>query len=139
MASLVYNSFMFDVVTGAIDMNTDDFYVMLVTSSYTPDKDAHDKRNDVTNEVTGTGYTAGGVESTVTVTLDTANDRLDMTFDPVSWSDATITARGCVIYKRRGGASSADELVAYVDFGSNVSSTAAAYSVTFTAPLRLQN
>lgn len=139
MASLVYNSFMFDVVTGAIDMNTDDFYVMLVTSAYTPDKDAHDRRNDVTNEVTGTGYTAGGVESSVTVTLDTANDRLDLTFDPVSWTDATITARGCVIYKNRGGASSADELVAYVDFGSNVSSTAAAYSVTFTAPLRLQN
>lgn len=139
MASLVYNSFMFDALTGAIDMNTDDFYVMLVTSSYTPDKDTHDKRSDVTNEVVGTGYTAGGVESTVTVTLDTANDRLDLTFDPVSWSDATITARACVIYKRRGGASSADELVAYVDFGSNVSSTAAAYSVTFTAPLRLQN
>lgn len=139
MASLVYQSFLYDVLTGSIDMNTDDFYVMLVTSTYTPDKDAHDKRDDVTNEVVGTGYTSGGVESAVTVTNDTANDRIDITFDAVSWTDATITARAAVIYKRRGGASSADELVAYVDFGSNVSSTAAAYSVTFTAPLRFQN
>lgn len=139
MASVVYNSFLYDLATGAIDTDTDDFYVMLVTSSYTPDKDAHDKANDVTNEVTGTGYTAGGEETTVTVTKDTANDRLDLTFSTVAWTTATITARGAVVYKKRGGASSADELVGYVDFGSNIVSTAATFSVTFTAPLRFQN
>lgn len=139
MASVIYNSALFGALTGSIDFNTDDFYLMLVTSSYTPDKDAHVFRDDVTNEVTGTGYTAGGEETGVTVTKDTANDRIDITFDTVTWATATITARGGVIYKKRGGASSADELIGYVDFGSNVSSTAAAYSVSFTAPLRFQN
>lgn len=139
MASLIYNSFLEDVTTGDMDLDSDTFYAMLVTATYTPNKDTHTKRSDVTNEVTGTGYTAGGEEVGVTVTKDTANDRLDVEFDNVSWTGATITARACVIYKYRGGLASADELVAYVDFGSNVSSTNAAFAVTFSSPLRFQN
>jgi hypothetical protein len=50
-----------DLARNNIDFDTDTFKAMLVTSSYTPNKDTHDKRDDVTNEVAGTGYTAGGV------------------------------------------------------------------------------
>jgi len=42
---------------GAIDFDTDTFKILLVTSSYTADKDTHDKRDDVTNEVSGTTFT----------------------------------------------------------------------------------
>jgi hypothetical protein len=129
MASLLYNSAVDDMARGAIDFDTDTFKVMLVTSSYTPDKDTHDKRNDVTNEVSGTGYTAGGVTSVCTVTKDTANDRVTLSFAAVSWASSTITARGAVIYKSRGGASSADELVAYNDFGSDVASASGTFTV----------
>jgi len=139
MASIIYDSYAYDALTGAIDTDTDTFYGMLVTSTYAPNKKTHTKRSDVTNEVVGAGYTAGGAEVGVTVTNDTANDRVDVEFDNVSWTGATITARAIVIYKRRGGADTADELVAYVDFGSNVSSTNAAFAVTFSSPLRLQN
>jgi hypothetical protein len=138
MASLIYNSCPDDIVRGAIDADTDSFKAMLVTSSYTPNKDTHDKRDDVTNEVTGTGYTAGGVASTVTVTKDTANDRVTIQFGAVSWATSTITARGCVYYKSRGGASSADELVAYNDFGSNVSTSGGTFSVA-SSVITLQN
>jgi hypothetical protein len=129
MASLIYNSAVDDMARGAIDFDTDTFKVMLVTSSYTPDKDTHDKRNDVTNEVSGTGYTAGGVTSACTVTKDTTNDRVTLSFAAVSWASSTITARGAVIYKSRGGASSADELVAYNDFGSDVASASGTFTV----------
>lgn len=139
MPSLIYNSCLDDVARGNIDFDTDTFKFMLVTSTYTPDKDAHLKRSSVTNEVSGTGYTAGGATIAATVTKDTANDRLDISFANPSWSNATITARGGVIYKSRGGAATADELVAYVDFGSDIISTAAAFNVTFTSPLRFQN
>mgnify|MGYP000402675218 CR=1 FL=1 len=61
MASLIYNSAVRDEAVGNIDFDTDTFYGMLVTSTYTPNKDTHTKRSDVTNEVTGTGYTAGGM------------------------------------------------------------------------------
>lgn len=139
MASLVYNSCVDDALRALIDFDTDSFKVMLVTSTYTPDKDTHLKRSAVTNEVVGTGYTSGGTATTLTVTKDTANDRVDITFSSVNWTTATITARAAVIYKSRGGAASADELVAYVDFGADVTSTAGTFTVTFSTPLRFQN
>jgi hypothetical protein len=138
MASLIYNSAIDDMARGAIDFDTDTFKVMLVTSSYTANKDTHDKRDDVTNEVSGTGYTAGGVASACTVTKDTANDKVTLGFAAVSWATSTITARGAVYYKSRGGASSADELVAYVDFGGDVTSTGATFSLG-ASTITLQN
>lgn len=138
MASLIYNSCLDDLARGNIDFDTNTFKVLLVTSSYVADKDVHDKRDDITNEVVGTGYTTGGVTSACTVTKDTANDKVTLSFAGVSWPASTITARGAVYYKSRGGASSADELVAYVDFGGNVSSSAATFSLG-SSVITLQN
>lgn len=138
MASLVYNSAVEDMARGLIDFDTDTFKAMLVTSAYSPNKDTHDKRDDVTNEVTGTGYTAGGTTCAVTVTKDNANDKVTITLGAVSWASSTITARGCVYYKSRGGASSADEIVAYNDFGGDVSTTGGTFSVA-ASTITLQN
>lgn len=138
MASLIYNKAIDALVRAGINFASDTFKVMLVTSAYTPNKDTHEDRADVTNEVVGTGYTAGGVATTPTITLDTTNDRVDITFSNVSWATATITARAAVIYKSTGVAAN-DTLIAYVDFGSDVSSTNAAFAVTFSSALRFQN
>ena len=138
MASLIYNSAIDDMARNNIDFDTNTFKAMLVTSSYTPNKDTHDKRDDVTNEVSGTGYTAGGVTTACTVTKDTANDKVTLQFAAVSWAASTITARALVIYKSLGGASSADALVAYNDFGSDVSSTSGTFSVA-ASTITLQN
>lgn len=137
--TIVYNSALEDLARGAIDFDTDTFFAMLVTSTYVANKDTHLKRSDVTNEVTGTGYTAGGTAVTATVTKDLPNDRLDIAFSNPSWPNSTLTARGVVVYKRRGGAATADELVCYGDFGANVSSTNGTFTVDFTSPLRFQN
>jgi hypothetical protein len=138
MPSLIYNSCLDDTVRGAIDFDTDTFKMILVTSSYTAAK-THAKRSDVTNEVSGTGYTTGGNAAAATCTKDNTNNREDITFAITSWTTATITARAGVIYKSRGGLASADELVAYVDFGTDVTSTAGTFSVTISSPLRFQN
>lgn len=138
MSSLIYNKMLDGLVRAKFDFSTATINVMLVTSSYTPNKDTDTFRSDVTNEVVGTGYTTGGTATTPTITLDTTNDRVDITFSSVSWSSATITARACVIYKVVGTAGT-DLLIAYVDFGSNVSSTNAAFAVTFSSALRFQN
>lgn len=138
-ASLIYDSFFGDIFGGNIAVNSDTFKCMLVTSSYTPNKGTHNRRDDVTNEVSGTGYTAGGTTCTVSGSLDTTNHRYDITITGPSWTTATITARAMVIYKSRGGASSADEVMMYVDFLSDVSSTAATFAVTVTSPLRIAN
>lgn len=139
MASLIYDSCVYDAARGVVDFDTDTFKVMLVTSTYTPNKKTHAKRSDVTNEVSGTGYSSGGSASTVTVTNVTASDNVTVAFGSVNWPTSTITARGAVIYKSRGGASSADELVAYVDFGADITSTADTFTVTFSTPITYQN
>ena len=136
--SLTYTSLYYDICTGAVDLDTNTFKMLLVTSSYTADK-IHDKRNDITNEVTGTGYTAGGNAVTVTVAQDNTNSRVTIDFTVTSWTSSTITARAGVIYKSRGGASSADELVCYLDFGADVSSSAGTFAVLVADPMVLQN
>jgi hypothetical protein len=131
MASVIYNSFKYDNSTGAIDLDGDAFKMMLVTSTYTPNIDTHTKRSDITNEVTGTGYTAGGAAlASIVVSNDLTNDRTKFASANVSWTTATITARGAVIYKSRGGAATADELVCYLDFGADYTATAATFQVT---------
>lgn len=144
MASIIYTSCLDDLAKGSIDFDTDTFKCMLVNTTYdaiadNTKKDTHLKRSSVTaNEVTGTGYTAGGTAATFSVTKDTTNDRVDITLGAVSWSTSTITAYGAVYYKSRGGADTADELVAYISFGGAVSSTAGTFSLT-ASTLRLAN
>lgn len=134
MADVIYNSFKRDIMNGSIDLDTDTVKVMLVTSSYTPNIDTHTKRSDVTNEVTGTGYTAGGATlASKTVAVDNTDDEGVFDADDVTWSTSTITARGAVLYKSRGGASSADELICYLDFTSDKVSSGGSFVITWGA------
>jgi hypothetical protein len=141
MPSLVYNSFMRDIATGQVDCDTDTFKMMLVTSTYTASK-SHAKRSDITNEVAaGSGYTTGGNACALTVAAtDNVNNDVEISFSVTSWTSATITARAGVIYKSRNPAvPSGDELVGYVDFGSNITSTNGTFAVTVSTPLSLTN
>ena len=131
MANVIYNSFKAKIMDGSIDLNTDTIKVALVTSSYTPDQDAHDFFDDVTNEVSGTGYTAGGATlANCAVTADNTDNEGVFDADDVTWSSSTITARGAVIYKSTGTASSSP-LICYIDFGEDKVSSAGNFTITF--------
>lgn len=141
MASFNFNSMIRDALTGGIDFDTDGFKMLLVSSVVgETEKDGWSKRSQITNEVTGTGYTAGGASVTLTVAaVDTANNDVEITCSAPSWTAATITAMGAIIYKDRGGASSADELVCFIDFGGAVTSTAGTFTVTPSGSIKFQN
>lgn len=139
MSSIVYNSFLFDTLSGNIDLGVDTFKLMLVTSGYVPDKDAHTKRSNITSEVVGTGYVSGGEVCALTRLDSLPLDRSQFTLAVTQWNPSTITARGAVLYKSRGGAASLDELVAYLDFGSDIISINGPFTVTPTNPLIFQN
>lgn len=138
MASGIFLSSIEDINRGNIDPDTDTFKFLLVDASYTPNLTTHMKRSDITGEVVGTGYTAGGTTVTCTVSKNTGASQVDLTFSNPTWPNSTISARRGIIYKSRGGAASADELVTAVDFNGVISSTAAAFTVTLTSPLRYQ-
>lgn len=137
MASANFRNLPDHLARAAVNFASDSFKVLLVSSVPSEaNLDAWVNRSDVTNEVTGTGYAAGGVAVTATVgAVDTTNNRVGVTFGNLApgWT-GTITAVGAIIYKSTGTAST-DKLVQFVDFGGTVSSTAAAYNVTFSAPL----
>lgn len=130
MANAIYNSFKRDIMNGSIDLDTDTIKIALVTSSYTPDIDAHEDFADITNEVSGTGYTAGGETLSTTVSVDDTDDEGVFDATDVTWSTATITARGAVVYKDTGTASTSP-LVCYIDFEEDKTSTDGDYVVTF--------
>ena len=90
------------------------------------------------NEVVGTGYTAGGQTLTVIpVQTDPVTNTAYWSFQNVTWSGSSFTARGALIYNSNTGAA-----VAVLDFGSD--KTSSNFTITFpadtatTAVLRLQ-
>jgi len=131
MASFLYTPFATNLLSGKnIDLDTDTIKIALVTSSYTPDK-THDFFNDITNEVVGTGYTAGGATlASKTVTQDNTNFRAVFDAADATWSNSTITARYGVIYESTGVASTSP-LIALIDFGSNIVSVGSTFQVSF--------
>lgn len=131
-----YGNGLLNVVNGNIDLNTDTFNVLLTTSAYTPNQDTDDFRSDVTNEVAnGNGYTTGGQALTgVSVTYDTGTNQVRISWTDPTWPASTITARTAVIYKARGGAATADELLAYVTNDVDVSSTSGTFTLDLPVP-----
>ena len=69
-----------------------------------------------TNEVTGTGYTAGGATLTgVTIATDVTTNTVYIDFNNVSWPGASFTARGALIYN----STQSNKSIAVLDFGSD--------------------
>lgn len=73
MAATLYPSYHAHVAGGLINYASDTIKAAITTSAYTPTL-AHDFFNDITNEVVGTGYTAGGATlASKTATLTAAD------------------------------------------------------------------
>ena len=105
----------------------DTFNAALYTSSAS--LDATTTAYTATNEASGTGYTAKGAALT-NVTPSTSGTTALTDFDDVTWSTATITARGALIFNE-DHASDASVLV--LDFGSDKTSTAGDFTIVFPA------
>jgi len=132
MASKLYGNFLLKALNKEVDFDSDTIKVALLTSSYTPNQDTHDYFNDVsTYEVTGTGYTAGGITlASKTATYDSGTNVIVLDAADVTWSSSTITARYAVVYDSTG-TSSTSALIGYVDFGSDQSSTNGNFTITW--------
>ena len=119
----IYGQGQLKLNTGSIDLDTDTFKLMLVDNSNAPDLDADDFRDDrTTGELAnGNGYSTGGVTlAGVAVTYDSASDQVRFDCNDPSWTfTASKTWRYGGVYKSRGGASSADELLANLDWGAD--------------------
>ena len=82
------------------------------------------------NQASGTGYSAGG--NTLTNVTPTTSSTTALTdFADTTWSSSTITARGALIYNSSTTAGSANRAVAVLDFGSDKTTSAGDFTITF--------
>jgi hypothetical protein len=94
------------ILQALVDFEDDTIKVALSTSSHTPNQDTHDFFDDVTNEVSATGYTAGGATlGSKTLTYDAGTNVLKLDGANVTWTiTGSLTARNVHIYKSTGTA-----------------------------------
>lgn len=120
------SSFKQQILLGEHDLDTDVIKLALYTSAAT--LSAATTVYSTSDEVVGTGYTAGGnTLAGATVSLSGTTAFVD--FTDTTWSTATITARGALIYN----SSKSNKAVAVLDFGSDKTSTAGDFTVQFPA------
>lgn len=123
-------SFKVELLQGVHDFTAstgDVFKLALYTSSATLDATTtvYSSSDEVSNSGT---YSAGG--GTLTNITPTASGTTALTdFDDLSFTSATITARGALIYN----SSEADKAVAVLDFGGDKISTAGTFTIQFPA------
>ena len=110
------------VVRGATTADT--MYMALYTSSAT--LDATTTAYSATNEVSGTGYVAGG-QALTTVAPTSSGTTAYLDFNDETWTSSTITARGALIYN----SDQSNKSVAVLDFGADKTSTAGDFTVVF--------
>tara|TARA_R110000765_G_scaffold157839_1_gene261258 strand:+ start:972 stop:1400 length:429 start_codon:yes stop_codon:yes gene_type:complete len=104
----------------------DTFKIALYTSSAT--MSASTTAYSATNEVSGTGYTAAG--NTLTRVDPSSSGTTGFTdFADTTWSSASITARGALIYND----SDSDKAVAVLDFGADKTASGGDFTITFPA------
>jgi len=125
------NSFKQDMLQAGQDIVADTLYMALYTAF--SDIGQLTTAYTTSNEVTGTGYTAGGIEvtgavlSTQTTGPDAGTVYVD--FDDVSWPGANFTARGALIYN----VTRSNKSVAVLDFGADKTFSSTNNTVTMPA------
>jgi hypothetical protein len=124
-------SFKVGILDGEFDFGTGTsqvFKIALFTSAAT--LSAATTAYATTDEVVGTGYTAGGNTLVVSQVPTSTGTTAFLDFSDTTWTTATITARGALIYLANGGTNPA---VAVLDFGSDKTSTAGNFTIQFPA------
>lgn len=120
-------SFKADVLNGAQDLDTDVIKLALYTSSAT--LDATTTAYSSTNEVAASGTYAAGGGTLAGATISTSGTTAFVTFSNISFTSATITARGALIYN----SSKSNKAIAVLDFGSDKTSTNGTFTVQMPA------
>ena len=121
-----------DVLLGDHHLDTDDIYIALYTSSAS--LDAATDGYTTSNEVSGSGYSAGGnALSSKAVTENSTSGVFDAA-DP-EWTSASFTARGALIYNTTLGDASSNSrgAIAVLNFGGDFTVAGGTFKIVFPA------
>ena len=130
ITSAICTSFKQELLVGTHNFtNTtgDAFKLALYTSAAT--LGASTTAYTTTGEASGTNYSAGGGALTNVTPFATGTTAV-VDFNDLTFSTATITARGCLIYN----STDSNKAVAAIDFGGDKTSTAGDFTIVFPTP-----
>lgn len=127
------NSFKQELLQGLHDLDNHVIYLALIKASpsgtygaATTNYSNLGGQDPSGDEVSGTGYTAGGqVLDNITITLDGSTAIVDI--DDEVFSSATMSADGCIIYN----SSASNRAIAVIDFGGTKTSTNGDFTIEF--------
>jgi len=128
ITSAICNSFKTEILTGTHNFTASSgntFNLALYTSSATLNKST--TAYTTSNEVSGTGYTAKG-NALTSVTPALSTDTAVCDFADTSFTSASFTARGCLIFN---DSASGDPAVCAIDFGSDKTVTSGTFTIQF--------
>ena len=131
ITSAVCTSFKVELLKGVHNFTAttgNTFKIALYTSSATlgASTTAYSTSNEITN-TSGTAYTAGGATLT-SVTPAASSTTAVCDFSDVSYTDATFTANGCLIYN---DTATGDPAVGAIDFGADKTVTSGTFTIQF--------
>lgn len=127
-----YTGFLLSLGNKEINLNSDSFKVMLVTSTYRPEA-SHRYLSSVSGEITGTGYRSGG-KALTNVTYKVSADGSTYTWKADSVTFENLTAdniRYAIIYDDTPSSSGQKPLIAYFDFSKNLNVSGADVTVAW--------
>lgn len=116
-------SFKKELYQGIHDLTVDTLKIALYTANVTLNEDT--TVYDSTNEITGTGYVAGG-KTLTGVTVNSSGGTAYVSFNNVTWNPASFTTRCALIYN----STKANRSIAVLDFGSDKTATNT-FTITF--------
>ena len=119
-------SFKAEVLDEQHDLVADTLKIALYTSSAS--LDASTTAFTTSNEISGTGYSSGGVELT-SRTVSTSGTTAFFDADDPTWTSASFTARGALIYN----SSNSNKAIAVLNFGGDFTVSSGAFRIVFPA------
>lgn len=128
-----YGGFFLSLANKEIDFDSDVIKVLLVTSAYTFDKSHRYKSSIGATEITGTGYTAGGITlPTPGITFDAVASRFRLTGGNLSWTGATWSnARQLIVYDSTPASDATRPLIARIDLGADTPVSASTFQTNW--------
>ena len=124
MASGIYNRFKANLLNKEIDLEADTIKVMLLNNSHAFTATHNQKSEIVANEISGTGYTAGGAALANKAVTQAATSKWDA--DDTAWTTASFTAYHAVIFD---DTLTNDDLICSIDFGAAKTASAGTFTI----------
>jgi len=119
-------SFKAEILDEQHDLAADTLKIALYTSSAS--LDASTTAYTTSNEISGTGYSAGG-ETLTSTTVSTTGTTAFFDADDPTWTSASFTARGALIYNSTNG----DKAIAVLNFGGDFTVSSGTFRIVFPA------